>query len=178
MNILTILNSAPVGVLLGIIVTKSFDLINKRVDFKWESKKMLQAEKIKAGSHAVTTIMNCSNNYFEVNSIIDSMLKDEEFNLELFESVWSGAYEQLEETGKSVRDTYNQIHFYYDFEDELEIRAGAINIDFTKNISALKNLTEEDSIEKRVNAFEEHREILLRYIDINQELVKIIKEQT
>jgi hypothetical protein len=170
---------APIGILLGIIITKSFDLYNKKAEYELEREKILYTEKIRIGSNAVKSIEDCNNSYFELNILVTNADEvRENIVAEVFENTWRLLYENLETTMKEMRVSYNQIHFYYSIPKELEEEYAAINKDYYLVLNNLHSNINDDFPIPHIDILKTHRDVLVRYISVNRKLTNIIKEQS
>ena len=173
MDIWTIVNSAPVGVILGIVVTKTFDLLNKRVEFKQEAKLIMYREKIKTGSTAVKCLQSNLDPLYKLKHLCDSALINEDRNEDMYKELESQSIEELKEIESKISDMFNEAHFYYDFR-HIDKKYQGLDVDIIGVVSSMANMKESDDDVHRLNVLKGYYNIIEKSINRYEDIIRVI----
>lgn len=175
MDIFKILNSTAGGVVLGVIITKTFDIIYKRLEYKQEAKKIKYNEKLKTGEKAIKYLQTFNDQLFIIRELIEQLLENDDLNQELFEGSWKSSHKKLEELSHMTMEMLNSAYFYYDLG----------NTDYTSstkelynNISKLLNMKKKQDFSNSSKILTAYKKSILIKMSSNKEIISMIIKQS
>jgi len=177
MDIITILNSAPVGVLLGIIVTKTFDILNKKVEYKQDAKKILYKKKLEVGEVAIQYLHAYYEKLYAISMTVTQALENESVNVNLFGLMWGNSHGELKKISESTMEMFNKAFLYYNIDvDDFHLNEG--NQELFKNVSDVLNLIESGNKENNRDILMNYNSSIKSLMAKQKKLIKIIVEES
>jgi hypothetical protein len=177
MDVITILNSAPVGVLLGIVVTKTFDILNKRVEYKQDAKKILYNKKLEVGEMSIQYLHAYYEQLHTISLTIAQALEDESINEKLFIEIWTNSHGKLEKMSDSTMEMFGKTFLYFNINID-DFHLIEKNNEFLKNVSNLLNLAESEDKQNYRKILTNYNSSLEILMDRYKELINIIIEES
>lgn len=175
MNLIDMLNSATGGVVLGIVITKTFDILNKKVEYTLEAKKIRYNEKLKIGEKAVNYLTTFNDELFNIRELIDQFLENTNLNQKLFERTWDISHKKVENLGNMTMDMLNSAYFYYDINDN---GYDALIKELYNSISPILNMKETQDFSNSNEILKRYKNSIQKIINSNSEIKVMIITQS
>ncbi len=176
----SILESIPIGsigIVVGFLATKGYDLLFKRFEYKLEAKKEFYIRKIECGANACQLLEHQILHINKSIELLKQIIGNPKINYSTYSDSWNQSQVELEKIRMLVMEMFNKSTFYYNIDFDEKEGETLLSTNISAN-SEMRNMLQSKDYSNAKEVSQNYINSLRLIVEYDKKIKSEIKSQS